>query len=118
SYRDVRLSTAIRASFYGLFVQGEYLRRLQTDELSYRPASATGAYAQSSYYVRVLHSIALGPLARYGLTVQDQSFAPQRTPSFEAGIAFYPRADLPEPDVIRLIAEYLHESRSPFDEVS
>jgi hypothetical protein len=117
-FRDMRLSTALRASYYGIFLQGELLRRLQTDDLSSRPASATGAYAQASYYVRALPTIALGPLARYGVTVQDQAFAPQQTTSFEAGVALYPRADLPEPDSIRVIAEFLQERRSPSGEVS
>ena len=43
-------SSPARLAAYGLFLQFEYLRRLQTDDLSSRPATATGFYGQGSFY--------------------------------------------------------------------
>jgi len=118
-FRDMRLSAAARLAAYGLFLQFEYLRRLQTDDLSSRPATATGFYGQGSFYIPLpKSSVALGPLARGGLATTDQDFYPQKTISFEAGVAFYPRADLPEPDALRIILEYVREQRQPFEETS
>lgn len=117
-FRDVRFAASARLAAWGLFVQGEYLRRLRTDVLSLRPSAATGVYVQGSFYYPLLKSFALGPLARYGYTTLDEAFSGQRITEFEAGMAFYPRADQPEPDVVRIIVEYLHESRVPFNESS
>lgn len=116
-FRDVRLSAAVRLAFRGLFLQGEYLRRVQTDNLSLRPSLATGAYVQASYYYRI-DRIALGPIGRFGVSVEDENFAGQRTTSYEGGIAFYPRADVPQPDALRLILQYAGERRSPSEETA
>lgn len=116
-FADTRLSAAARFTIRGLFLQGEYLRRVQTDNLSLRPAIATGVYGQGSYY-RAIGRVALSPLARVGLSVQDENFAPQKTLSYEGGLAFYPRADLPEPDALRILVQYVGERRTPSEETA
>lgn len=117
-FREVRLDAAVRASFLGVFLQGEVLRRLQTDELSLRPLSATGAYVQGSYFQPLGDKIAIAPLARYGVVTQDEGFAPRTITEIEAGIAFYPRADLAEPNKLRFILQYDGEIRQPEDEIA
>ncbi len=117
-FREIRIDGALRLSFRGLFVQAEYLRRLQTDELSGRPASATGAYAQASYFQPVVGRFAVAPLARYGYAREDELFAPRRVTELEVGVALYPRADLPEPDKLRFIVQYDGEFREPESDIA
>ncbi len=117
AFRDVRANAAIRASFAGAFLQGEYLYRLQTDDLSLRPASARGLYVEGSYYIPV-STVALSPLARYGYSIVNQEFDPRSANTFEGGIAFYPLADLEQPDSLRIITHYSYELRRPFREAS
>ena len=116
-FRDFRLSAALRVAFRGVFLQGEYLRRLQTDDLSLRPASAQGYYAQAAWYLP-LSVVAFAPIARLGRSVADTEFAPQETTTYEAGVIFYPRADGQEPDAIRITLQYAGERRLPADETS
>lgn len=117
-FREVRIDGALRISFRGLFVQAEYLRRLQTDDLSGRPASATGAYAQASYFQPIYGNLALAPLARYGFAREDELFAPRKITEIELGVAIYPRADLAEPDKLRFILQYDGEIREPESEIA
>jgi hypothetical protein len=117
-FREVRLDAAVRASFLGVFLQGEVLRRLQTDDLSLRPLSATGAYVQASYFQPLTDKLAIAPLARYGVVTQDEAFAPRTITEIEAGIAFYPRADLAEPNRLRFILQYDGEIREPEEDVA
>ena len=46
--RDLRLSASLRMAFKGIYAQGEFFRRQETDSLSSRPTIATGAYGQAS----------------------------------------------------------------------
>ncbi|GAC1351276.1 MAG: hypothetical protein NVSMB1_02730 [Polyangiales bacterium] len=117
-FRDLRLDAALRVAFRGLYLQTEYLRRQQTDSLSGRPLTATGFYAQGSYFVPLAKSIAVAPITRYGFATIDESFAPRKTIFFESGVAFFPRADLPEPGALRIIAEYVSERRVTEQETS
>ncbi|HEY8073046.1 MAG TPA: hypothetical protein VIF62_03025 [Labilithrix sp.] len=117
-FRDLRLSSALRIAFRGLFLQGEYLRRLQTDDLSLRPAVAHGEYAQGAFYIPLVDTYAIAPIARYGVSVQDESFAITKIFSYEGGLIFYPRADLAEPDSIRITLQYIGERREPATETA
>jgi hypothetical protein len=117
-FRELRMDGAIRVSWFGLFLQAEVLRRLQTDEVSGRPASATGAYVQGSYYQPITTRLAIAPLARYGYSREDELYAPRRVTEIEAGIAFYPRGDTPEPDKLRFILQYDGEIREPESDVA
>jgi hypothetical protein len=113
-FREARLDVAARVAFSGIFVQGEYLRRQLRDELSSRPASATGAYAQASYFQPIPGTrVAVAPLARYGIAIEDEEFATRKAIELEAGIAFYPRADPDDPNKLRLIIQYDGEQRLP-----
>ena len=117
-FRDFRLSAALRAAWRGLFVQGEYLRRLQTDDLSLRPSSAHGTYGQVAWYVPIVDRYAFAPIGRLGYSTQDEEYAKQTTTSYEAGVIFYPRADLKEPDAIRITLQYAGEQRTPAKEIA
>jgi hypothetical protein len=118
-FREVRLDAAARIAFLGMFLQGEVLRRQQRDDLSGRPASATGAYVQGSYFIPLPGThVALAPLARYGVAIEDQDFASRKTIEIEAGIAFYPHAEIEEPNKLRFILQYDGEQRLPEREIS
>jgi hypothetical protein len=115
-FNDLRLAAWVRAQFKGIYLQGEYLRRLQTADLSGRPLVSDGAYGQASYYQPV-GGVAFGPLVRVGIVSADEDFASSTFKSFEGGIAFYPRARMDEPEKLRLIAEYIGASVAPLTEV-
>lgn len=118
-FREIRLDVALRVAWLGLFVQGEVLRRQQRDDLSGRPASATGAYGQGSYFLPLPGTrVALAPLVRYGVAVEDEDFAPRRSVEIQAGLALYPRADLDEPNRLRFIVQYQGEQRFPEREIA
>jgi hypothetical protein len=119
AFREVRFDAAARIAFAGLFLQGEYLRRQQKDDLSSRPATATGAYVQGSFFLPLPGTrLALAPLGRYGLSIQDQDFVPTKTIELEAGLAFFPRADIDDPNKLRIIVQYEGERRLPEDEAA
>ena len=107
--RDLRASASFRLAARGFYLQAEALRRQRTDSLSSRPVVATGAYAQSSYFMPVRAPVGLAPIARIGYAAEDQGFDPRKTLFLEAGIAVYPRPD--EPDDLKLVAQYLGERR-------
>jgi hypothetical protein len=118
-FRETRLDVAARVAFLGMFVQAEVLRRQQRDDLSGRPASATGAYVQGSYFIPLPGTrVAIAPLARYGVAIEDQDFTSRKTIEIEAGIAFYPRADIDEPNKLRFILQYDGEQRLPERELA
>lgn len=118
-FREVRLDAAARVAFRGLFVQAELLRRQQRDDLSGRPATATGAYVQGSFFQPIPGTrVALAPLGRYGVAISDQDFFPRKTIEIEAGVAFYPRADLDDPNKLRFILQYDGEQRLPENEIA
>jgi hypothetical protein len=106
---DTRLSAALRMAFKGLFVQGEYLHAIQTDDLSGRPRIARGTYGESSYYVAVRRKIGFAPLTRLGWSAQDEGFFPRHIVTFDTGLALYPRGDLAEPGALRVVLEYTSE---------
>jgi hypothetical protein len=118
TFKDTRLALSARASWYGAYLQGEFLRRVQSDSLSGRPIVATGGYGQASFYfpLKPVADIAFAPLFRYGGLTVDQDFAPRTFTSVEAGLAFYPRSDYAEPERLRVIAEYLGASVKPQNE--
>jgi hypothetical protein len=109
--RNIRLAGALRIAWAGVFVQGELLRSIQTDDKSDRVAAATGTYAQGSYYVPVTANVAIAPIARIGLSIRDQDFFPRRVVSFDSGLALYPHAELQRPGALRIVAEYDSERR-------
>lgn len=118
-FREARLDAALRIAFRGLFVQGEYLKRQLVDDLSNRAGMATGAYVQGSFFQPIPGTkVAIAPLGRYGVSVADQTFAPRRTIEIEAGLAFFPRADLDDPNKLRFILQYDGEQRLPEGEVA
>jgi hypothetical protein len=115
-FDDTRFAAFARASFRGLYVQGEYLRRLQTADLSRRPSASEGGYGEASYY-QPIGPIALGPMVRGSILSTSLDFASRKFTSLEAGIAFYPRSDLDEPEKLRIILEYITASTAPLREV-
>lgn len=113
-FTDVRIAAAIRAAFFGVFLQGEYLRHQQSDELTSRPQQDTGAYVQGGYYYPIpTTKVAIQPLARFGITHLNQQFATEKVTSFEGGLAFFPRADLADPSALRIRVQYANERRTP-----
>jgi hypothetical protein len=114
--QDLRLDISLRASFKGLFFQGEYMRHLQTDDLTGRPILDSGAYAEASYY-QPIGKVAFGPLLRVGQLATTVEFAESKFTSVEGALAFYPKADLKEPERLRIIAEYLNASIAPLTEI-
>ncbi len=117
-FREIRLDGALRISFLGAFLQAEVLRRLQTDDVSGRPAVATGAYAQGSYFQPLTPKLAIAPIARFGVARDDERFATREITELEAGLAFYPRGDVDEPDKLRFILQYDGEYRQPENDIA
>ena len=111
TFQDLRMNAAVRAAFRGLFLQGEYLRRLETNDLAGRPSTATGLYGETTYFLLFGDSFGLAPMARIGRSRIDEAFAPRETVEFEAGFGIYPRADLADPSSLRVILEYTNERR-------
>jgi hypothetical protein len=115
--RDLRASVSARIKLGGLYAQAEILRRQRTDNLSSRPVIATGGYAQGSYYIPIRdNALGLSPIARAGLTVEDQSFEPRTSVLTEAGAAFYWHRGQQASDTIKLIVQYFGEQRITEDE--
>ena len=108
---DTRVAASLRVAFRGLYVQGEYLHSLRTDDLSFRSHLARGVYGEASYYVAVRRKIGLAPLTRAGWSVQDEGFFPLHDVTAEAGLALYPRGDLAQPGGLRFVLEYQSERR-------
>ncbi|HEY3353030.1 MAG TPA: hypothetical protein VGQ83_07260 [Polyangia bacterium] len=109
---DWRVCATLRLSLYGVYLQGEYLRRWQFDAVSSRPQVADGFYAQGFVLVRVRPWLAVAPIGRVGFTRQDLGFDPRRVLWTETGLAFYPVANHPEkPNVLRLTLQYQGERR-------
>ncbi len=109
--RDVRTSASIRAAFRGGSLQAEAFRRLGTDNVSSRPNRATGAYAQGSFFFPVAQTVGLAPVGRVGVSTEDELTLPRRTVYIEGGVAFFPKIDIPRPDTVRVLAQYLGENR-------
>jgi hypothetical protein len=111
SAHDIRICASLRMAYAGIFLGVEYLRAQQTDSISSRPRTAEGAYAQASYFFLVRPSFGLGPAGRLGFTIEDEDVDPRTTASTEVGVSLYPRADAPEPDALKLTANYVGERR-------
>jgi hypothetical protein len=109
SQRDTRFTGALRFGYKGVFVQGEYLQAVQTDDLSSRPRIARGAYGEGSYYAAIHKKVGLSPIARLGWSAQDADFFPLHIVTFNAGMALYPRGDLPDPSALRFVFQYRSE---------
>ena len=110
--RDLRASASFRLAVGGLTGQAEVLRRQQTDSLSHRPIIATGGYGQLSYYVPLSSDFGFAPIARWGATVEDQSFDARTTHWTEAGLTLYVHPDSGNPrDEVRVTVHYLDERR-------
>lgn len=112
-FEETRLLGFARASFRGLFVQGEVLRRRLTDHLSERPRSAWGTYVEAAQYIPA-GGVGVAPIVRAGYHVEDADTSPARTTALEAGVSFFPHAAAPEPDALRFTLLYAYENRSPF----
>ena len=110
SVRDLRVTASLRMAVSGFYFQAEYLHRQQVDNLTARPLVATGAYAQTSYY-KPVSTVALSPLARVGFTINDQDFSPTTDGYLEAGVAFFPVANVDDPTRLRILLQYQGEHR-------
>lgn len=109
--QDTRFTGALRLGFKGIFVQGEYLQAVQTDDRSNRARITRGAYGEASYYAAIKKKVGISPLARIGWSEQDESFFPLHVVSLHGGLAFYPRGDVPDPGVLRFVLQYRSERR-------
>lgn len=110
--RDLRASLSVRMAVAGFYAQAEVLRRQQTDNLSSRPIVATGSYLQTSYYIPMSEgSWGITPIARGGVTVEDQSFEPRTTVLTEGGVALHFHKNPWTQDSIKLIVQYFGELR-------
>ena len=105
---DIRFSIAARLAFKGLYVQGEYLQDLRTDDLSERPRLARGTYGEASYHFLV-KKLGLAPVTRLGWSVQDEGFYPLHVVTGDVGLALYPRGDLANRGGVRVLVEYQSE---------
>ena len=112
-FQDVRMALQ-PASPRGALLQGEYLRRVRTDVLRSAPRTPPASTQDRIIPCSVVRP---RPLARYGHTTIDEQFSGQQTTEFELGWRSTPRRP-EEPDVVRIILEYLHENRAPFNESS
>lgn len=115
-FNDARFTAWLRASFRGAYLQGEYLRRLRTDDLSGRPSMSEGGYGEASYHLPI-SSVAVAPMVRAGVLSTSIDFAPRKFTSFEGALAFYPQGKVDEPERLRLLVEYLRAETTPFAEV-
>lgn len=116
TFDDTRFSAWARASFKGLYAQGEYLRRLRTDDLSGRPQKSEGGYGQASYY-QPIGPVGLAPLFRGGVIQTSADFSPSKYTEFVGGLAFHPHGKDAEPEKLRILLLYLVAHTSPLEEV-
>jgi hypothetical protein len=108
---DVRIAASLRMAYRGLYFGAEYFRRVQTDDFSFRPQVADGAYGQVAFFIPVIDSLGLEPIARAGFVAIDQTFDPRLVGYTNAGVNVYPIADPEQPDAVRLTLQYLGERR-------
>ncbi|MEJ7728430.1 MAG: porin [Polyangiaceae bacterium] len=108
---DVRLAASLRMAYAGIYLGLEYLRAQQTDTISDRPRLAEGAYVQASYFWLLRPTFAIAPVGRLGFTIEDEAVDDRTTASTELGLSFYPRADAPQPDILKLTLNYIGERR-------
>jgi hypothetical protein len=104
---DLRASASVRLAVAGLSLSGEYLYRLQRDDLTDRPLEATGAFGQAGWRT----PLGLEPIFRMGVLVEDQTFAPRTTRWLEGGMNFYPYTQSEDPEGVRFTLQYTGENR-------
>jgi hypothetical protein len=108
---DLRFAASLRMAYRGLYVGAEYFRRQQSDDFTFRPEVADGAYAQVQVFVPIGTRLGIEPAARVGFVAADQTFDPRFTGFLEGGVNFYPVADAEEPDAVKLTLMYFGERR-------
>ncbi len=108
---DLRLAGSLRMAYRGVSLAAEYFRRQQTDDFSYRPEVADGAYAQLGWFILIADHYGLQPMVRAGFVAKDQMFDPRLVGYIDGGINFYPVAGGDEPDKVKLTLQYLGERR-------
>ncbi len=87
--RDLLLGASAKLMFYGLSLQGEFIRRQVTDNLSDRPFLSTGAYVQAAYVIPVKNKLYISPAGNFGWTQSEQGVAPLDRYYTTDGIALY-----------------------------
>ena len=112
---DVRLAASLRMAFRGLYFAAEYFRRQATDDFTFRPQIADGAYGQLAFFFKIVN-FGLEPIVRVGFTAADQSFDPRFIGYTDAGINLYPEARGDDPDRLKLSLQYVGERRFTEDE--
>lgn len=106
--RDLLLSASAKFVFYGFYLQGEFIRRQVTDNLSSRPFLSTGAYGQASFTIRASDKLYIAPVGNFGWTASEQAVDPLNRYYTTDGLAFY----LPNKrrlDAVRVSALYQGE---------
>jgi hypothetical protein len=112
SVKDTRHSVSGRASFYGLYVVGEYLSRQQLDSMSSRPTWGSGWYGQAGWHL----PMGFEPIFRMGESTIDEAFDPQTTRWLDLGLNYYPALKASRSDQVKITLHYLSEDRVDEDE--
>ena len=115
SVNDVRLAASLRMAYRGAYFAAEYFRREATDDFTFRPQIADGAYAQLAVFFNI-GNFGAEPIVRAGFTAADQSFDPRLTGYTSAGINLYPEARSDDPTRVKLSLQYVGERRFTEDE--
>ncbi len=87
--RDLLLSGSAKVVFHGLYVQGEFIRRQVTDNLSSRPFLSTGAYGQASFVIPGTKKFFVAPGGNFGWTVSEQAVQPLNRYFTADGVSLY-----------------------------
>jgi len=87
--RDLLLSGSAKFVMHGFYLQGEFIRRQVTDNLSSRPFLSTGAYGQLSYAIPAGKKLFIAPLGNFGWTASEQAVDPLNRYFTTDGLAFY-----------------------------
>lgn len=87
--RDLLLSGSAKFVVHGFYLQGEFIRRQVTDNLSSRPFLSTGAYGQLSYAIPAGKKLFIAPLGNFGWTASEQAVDPLNRYFTTDGLAFY-----------------------------
>ena len=87
--RDLLVSGSAKFVMHGFYLQGEFIRRQVTDNLSSRPFLSTGAYGQLSYAIPAGKKLFIAPLGNFGWTASEQAVEPLNRYFTTDGIAFY-----------------------------
>ena len=66
--RGLLVSASLKFVYSGFYLQGEFIRRQVTDNLSSRPFISTGAYGQVSYTIPKTKKFFIGPSGSFGWT--------------------------------------------------